>query len=376
MNFLSPSKARTFFILQLIHEYNIRVMIMLLKKLNFLCFVLLLITVTSCQKNQEVEVFKIDYVDAKSAIVMETTTNRILFEQNINERLLPASITKILTAITIIDNFDLNQQILITKEMLNVEGSKIYLEIEDVISVMDLLYGLMMNSGNDAATALSIGLCGNVKNFTFLMNEKAKEIGMINSTWENPHGLDSETSNYTTAYDMALLMAYAMKNKTFRKITSCKEYCPIITSGRRLYFHNKHKLIQSHELVNGGKTGYTKKAGRTLVTSFKKDNFEIVVVTFNCSSDWLVHTRLAENVFETFKMKQVLSTFGAHYSLLPYGDYNITSSDLMFPLANWENKKNISTVIYLNLDKDIIEIHYLTSEKLLGKCSLSNRKKK
>lgn len=234
------------------------------------------------------------YDSSQSSIVMNANTLEVLYENNIHQRMLPASTTKILTCLTSIKLFDLDQLIYVTKDMINIEGSSIYLEDGDVISVNDLLYGLMLCSGNDAASVLAKSYSGKEEDFIFEMNKLAKAIGMNESTFENPHGLDQTTKNYTTVYDMALLMSYAIKDETFKKINQTISYNPVIASGKRLYFHNKHKLITSYDYATGGKTGYTKLARRTLVTSFKKDELELVVVSFNCSNDFELHTMFFE----------------------------------------------------------------------------------
>lgn len=173
------------------------------------------------------------YDNSKSSIVMDVTTKRVLYQNNIHERMLPASTTKILTCITAIEHYQLDDFVVINSDVLKTEGSSIYLEVGDVISIKDLLYGLMLCSGNDAANALALHYSGNMQDFIFLMNETAKKIGMYDSTFENPHGLDTTTKNYTTTYDMALLMSYAMKNETFKTITSTKDYHPTIISGKK-----------------------------------------------------------------------------------------------------------------------------------------------
>lgn len=341
-----------------------------MKKLNILTIIILLLLLTSCKK-QAVVTSNI-YVDAESYVVMDATTHRVLDGRNIHSKMLPASITKILTCITVLNNFSIDDLILITQEMTNIDGSRIYLEVGDVVTVEDLLYGLMLSSGNDASIALALGLTGSIDNFTYLMNEQCKIIGMKNSTFENPNGLDEETKNYTTAYDMGLLMSYCLQNPTFRKITSTKEYKTTIISGKNMYFHNKHKLIQNNSLVTGGKTGYTKKAGRTLVSSFKKDTFEIVICTMNSSNDWEAHEQLANKAFNDFDQISIISLFALNNNLINYGKYSITNKDLLFPLRKDENKKDFK--IKLNLiEKDVI-IKYYKEEELITTFKLENRK--
>ena len=328
-----------------------------MKKLLIL-FLLFLFTLCSCKKEDK-EVHSV-YIDAKSYVVIDKTTNRVLEGKNINDRMLPASTTKVLTCLTVLNNFDINQYITITREMINIEGSRLYLNEGEVISVLDLLYGLMLNSGNDASLALAIGLTGNVNNFTYLMNEECKKIGMLNSTFENPNGLDGYTKNLTTTYDMSLLLSRALENETFRKIASTKEYKAKLPTGRTLYFNNKHRLIHTNDLVTSGKTGYTKKAGRTLLTSYKKDNFEIVICTFDCGNDWEVHNALANKTFNTFNQERIIK----YVDLINYVGLNIDKNKLLFPLEITESKDQITSKI--NLVNNVVYINYYKDNKLIG----------
>lgn len=300
------------------------------------------------------------YDNSKSSIVMDVTTKRVLYQNNIHERMLPASTTKILTCITAIEHYQLDDFVVINSDVLKTEGSSIYLEVGDVISIKDLLYGLMLCSGNDAANALALHYSGNLQDFIFLMNETAKKIGMYDSTFENPHGLDTTTKNYTTTYDMALLMSYAMKNETFKTITSTKDYHPTIISGKKMYYHNKHRLIQSDEKVTGGKTGYTKNAKRTLVTSFKQEDFEIVVVTFNCSDDWNVHEGLANYCFDKYKQKRILSKFDVLFYASFDQSYLIENEKLLVPIRESET---INYKIYED-DEGIRIVYFINKEEV------------
>ena len=245
------------------------------------------------------------YVDASSAILIEKDTKRIMYEKNIDERFLTASIAKILTAITVIENTDLEKLTLVEKDTISQVGSSIYLELGDKVKVVDLLYGMLLRSGNDAAYLLAKTTSGNIDQFVYLMNETAKKIGMTSSTFSNPSGLDEEDTNYSTAYDMAILMAYALNNETFKEITSSKSYTSKTFNGNLLYFVNKHKLVLNLDYVTGGKTGYTKRAKRTLVTSAYKNGMELICVTFNCGDDWNVHKKLFDYGFNNFEMKTI-----------------------------------------------------------------------
>ncbi len=238
-------------------------------------------------------------VDASSAIVYNASNKEILYQKNCHEKLFPASITKILTCITALENYELDDYVYVTSEMINTIGSKIYLMPGDYVKVEDLLLGLMLNSGNDAAKVLAMHLSGNESDFISLMNKLAKKIGMNDSTFNNPSGLDNETLNYTTAYDMAILTAYAINNQEFRKIFGTKAKV-IELENHFLYLHHKHKLVQYYSYVLGGKTGYTEKAGRTLVTVYNQNNIDLIVVTLNAHNDWEIH----QNFYHLFLEKK------------------------------------------------------------------------
>ena len=278
---------------------------MRLKGFNLICtitfsIIFLFIVNLKLNNSNTIEVYNknIDfYVDAESCIVMDGYTNEILYQNNPNKKLLPASITKILTCITALELYPLDEYVLITNEMINTIGSRIYLNIGDYIKVEDLLYGLMLNSGNDAAKALALHYSNDEIDFIKQMNKIANKIKMRNSVFNNPSGLDNKNNNITTAYDMALLTSYALKNKNFTKIFGAKKH-QVTLNDRKLYFYHKHKLVQNYDFVSGGKTGYTEKAGRTLVTVFEGNNKRIIVVTFNSHNDCQIHINFGRHFIE------------------------------------------------------------------------------
>ena len=184
-------------------------------------------------------------------------------------------------------------------EVLKAYGSGIYVQIGEKIKLEDLLYGLMLRSGNDAALAISVAVAGDTDKFVKMMNEKAKELGMKNTTFNNPSGLDEEKGNFSSAYDMAILMSYAMKNEEFRKITGTKDHT--VKTDKNVYkWHNKNRLLSSYKYITGGKTGFTKIAKRTLVTSASKDGVNLTVVTINDGDDWDDHRNLYEEAFQEY----------------------------------------------------------------------------
>lgn len=223
------------------------------------------------------------YCSAKGCAVIDVNTLNVLYEKNSDETLPMASTTKIVTALTVIENSELEQVVKVDKSAVGVEGSSIYLRENESLTVKELLYGLMLQSGNDCAVALAIHVSGSVEKFAMLMNETAARCGAKNSHFTNPHGLHDER-HYTTAYDLALITAYALRNDVFRDIVSTKsvEISNDGLSYNRLIL-NKNKLLKNMDNATGVKTGYTKKAGRCFVGSAKKGKLELVCVLLNCT---------------------------------------------------------------------------------------------
>ncbi|HEX6923495.1 MAG TPA: D-alanyl-D-alanine carboxypeptidase family protein [Bacillales bacterium] len=232
-------------------------------------------------------------VSAKSAVLMEQQSGRVLFAKNAHEKRRIASITKIMTAIIAIESGKLDRKVTISKKAAYTEGSSLYLKPGNKISLRDLVYGLMLRSGNDAAVAIAEFVGGSVEGFVHLMNEKAAQIGMTNTLFANPHGLDDHEEMYSTAYDMALLTRYAMKNKTFRKITGTEVYRVDDPDGSGvLVWKNKNKLLTQYKHSTGGKTGYTTIAKRTLVSTAKNDGMGMIAVTLDDRDDWQDHVNM------------------------------------------------------------------------------------
>jgi len=200
-----------------------------------------------------------------------------------------------MTALLVIENGDLEDNVEIKKEQVGIEGTSLYLKEGEEISVKTLLYGLMLKSGNDAAEALAAYIAGDVENFVKMMNKKADDLEMKNTNFMNPHGLPDD-NHYSTAFDMALLSGYAMENATFREIVSTKNY---IAEGRS--FKNHNKLLSMREEIDGIKTGYTKTAGRCLVSSAKKEGMRLVTITLSAPDDWDDHLKLYDFGFDNFK---------------------------------------------------------------------------
>ena len=236
---------------------------------------------------------------ASSAILMEADSGRVLYEQNAHEPRLIASITKLMTALVALESgHDLREEVAILPEWAGAEGSSIYLRPGEKVSLETLLYGMLLRSGNDAALAVA-GCCGGtVEDFVARMNEKARELGMKDSSFANPNGLNAG-DHYSTAYDMALLARACLKNATLVKMVSTKS----ITLGTRV-FTNHNKLLWRYEGCIGMKTGYTEKAGRTLVSAAERDGMTLICVTLNDPNDWADHAALFDYGFSNYRAEQ------------------------------------------------------------------------
>ena len=243
-------------------------------------------------------------ISARSAIMIDSDNNRILYSKNINEKRSVASISKIMTAVLAIESGKLDEYVIIGAEIDKSYGSGIYIKKGEKIKLKDLVYGLMLRSGNDAANAIAY-FVGKDK-FVEMMNKKAEEIGMKNTTFNNPSGLDEEEGNYSTAYDMAILTSYAMKLMDFQEIVGSKNYY-LKTNKNTYYWINKNKLLFTYNYTTGGKTGFTVKARRTLVTTASKDNLNLVVVTLNDGNDFKDHRELFEYGFNNYSNVKLLN---------------------------------------------------------------------
>lgn len=231
---------------------------------------------------------------AKAAVLINADTRRVIYSQNQNERLPMASTTKIMTALLLCENADLEQTITVTKQMVAVEGSSMGLLAGDTVSYHELLYGLLLASGNDAANTVAISLCGSVSAFADKMNEKAQRLGLKDTRFVTPSGLDAE-GHYTTAYDLACLAAYALQNEDF--LAACSSQNATLNYGNPPYrrtIKNHNKLLGSYDGVIGVKTGFTKKSGRCLVSAARRDGKTVVAVTLNDPDDWQDHKALLD----------------------------------------------------------------------------------
>ena len=240
-------------------------------------------------------------ISARHAILLDAATGRALYEKDADRQALIASTTKIMTALIVCEQINVLDRVRIPKEAVGIEGSSMYLKEGQILTVQDLLYGLMLHSGNDAAVALAIYSGGTVEGFVELMNDKAHRLGLNNTHFANPNGLDSP-GHYSTARDMARLTAYAMKNPIFAKTVSTKTV-NIGTATLR----NHNKLLWLLEGADGVKTGFTKAAGRILVSSCTRQGRRLIAVTMDDGNDWKDHCQLMESGFANFTCRQIVS---------------------------------------------------------------------
>ena len=284
----------------------------------------------------------------KSYVVLDSYNNIVLSSHNQDYVQSVASISKIMTCIIAIEEGNLKDVYTIGEEVNEAWGSGIYIQVGDTITLQDLLYGLMLRSGNDAANCIAVNIGGSIENFVDLMNQKAQELGLTSTVFSNATGLDEEDNgNQSSAYDMAKLMSYCVQNPIFNEIVSTKSYKRLDGGGT---WHNKNKLLDQYVYCVGGKTGYTKKAKRTLITRAIKDNVSLIIVTFNAGNDFEFHKELYEECFEDYK----------NYIILPRGIYNYQGHSFLIDkdiygvddhkkVSFHENKDNIEVKIETNV---------------------------
>lgn len=273
-------------------------------------------------------------VSAQAAVLMDQASGRILFSRNSNEKLPIASITKVMTAVLAIESGKLNQKFIVSQEAVHAEGSSIYLKAGERIRLIDMVYGLMLRSGNDASVAIAEAVAGSTRGFALLMNEKAAELGMNGTNFINPNGLD-DPDHYSTAADMAALTRYAMQNATFRKITGARSYKAEETNKEPVrVFVNKNKMLRLYSKATGGKTGFTKKAGRTLISTASSGSLSLIVVTLNDGQDWQDHQHLFEWGFSRFRPVVVVHQGRLDADTIPfYRNRLYIRRDVEIPLA-------------------------------------------
>ena len=244
-------------------------------------------------------------VSAGGVMLMDARTHKVLYAKTAHEKLPMASTTKIMTAILAIEAGNLDALVTIPQEAYGVEGSSMYLRLGEQISMRDLLYGLMLVSGNDAAVAIAVHVGGSVEGFAALMNAKAASLGAHNTHFVTPNGLP-DPDHYTTAYDLALIACYAMQNETFREIVGTTYY-QTTTGEIARTVKNKNKILWEYEGGNGVKTGYTMAAGKCLVFAAEREGMQLVGVVLNCPDMFPSAKRLLDYGFETYQQETLVA---------------------------------------------------------------------
>ena len=294
-----------------------------------------------------------------SYIVMDASSSRVLEGSNIHEKRLIACITKIMTCIIAIENSDINQEIEVSNNILKAYGSAIYIEVGEHLTLKDLLYGLMLRSGNDAAIEIANVVSSSMEEFTKLMNQKAKELNMSNTIFINNHGLEDNkgNGNISTPYDMALLMSYTINNETFKNIINTKKY-KLKTNYKSYIWYNKNKLLNDYKYCIGGKTGFTKKARRTLVTVSTKNNKTLVVVTLNDPNDFQNHKNYYERNFNKYNLVTILNKNNLRIDNINIKDNIYIKDNFSMLLTKKEEEK-------VNIKYDITQVdNYKDNDKI------------
>ena len=274
-------------------------------------------------------------ISAQKAIVMDAQTGRVLYEKQADQQSLIASTTKIMTALIVCQQCNVLDRMQIPKEAVGIEGSSMYLQEGEVLTLQELLYGLMLSSGNDAAMALAIYCAGTAEGFVQLMNDKARMLGMHNTHFANPHGLDAP-GHYSTARDLAILARYAMADPIFAQTVGTKT----VTVGNR-HLTNHNKLLWQLEGADGVKTGFTKAAGRILVSSARRQGRRLICVTINDGNDWADHRALLEEGFAHYRHQtlveegQIVGTLAVFGGVKEWVDV-VASEPFSYPTAEGE----------------------------------------
>ena len=314
--------------------------------ISFIAIILLLGTLLSSLSLLLINVVNADmYTSGLAGCVLETSSGRVLYSKNKDKKLPMASTTKIMTAITAIENCDdLDEKFEISPKAVGIEGTSLYLRKGDVFSTRDLLYALMLISGNDASVAIAEHVGGSTSEFVTMMNDLSKKIGALNTHFANTHGLDAD-GHYTTAYDLALITAYALENETFKEIVSTKNIKITNGEGENRYLKNKNKLLFRLDGCIGVKTGFTNDAGRCLVSAIERDGVRFVCVVLNCGPMFEESETLLNACANTYKLYDLTELYD-YKKLLPVRDGrkdNVkisTKESFIYPLSEWE-KNNL-----------------------------------
>lgn len=303
-----------------------------------------------------------------SIVIMDSDSGRILFEKGKDEKKLIASTTKIMTAIIALEYGNINDIFEAKEEILEVDGSSIYLKKGEKISLLDLLYGLMLQSGNDAAQTIATNVM-NYDIFINKMNDKAKKLKMRNTFFENPHGLDDMTKNYSTAYDMALLMKYAIQNKKFIDITSTKKYISKTSENTHIWY-NKNKLLSNYQYAISGKIGYTKKSGQVFVSYASNNNKNLIIVSIDEPDKFNLHKKLYEDYFKKYEIYEILNPYTFLLKENKYKEYNLYIKNNYKVLLSENEIEKLKINYNINnkiINNEVGEIHIIIRNETIHK---------
>lgn len=304
-----------------------------------------------------------------SCILIDNESARILYSKNINSKQLIASTTKLMTFLIAYENGNLDDYYIVSEEVLKMYGTSIYLSIGEKVSLRDLLYGLILRSGNDASVVIANNVGKSYDHFIELMNKKAKEIGMRNTIFKNPHGLDEESENYSTSYDMALLSRYLHKIPFYLEVSSTKHY--MMKSDLKTYdWYNRNKLLSLYKNTISGKNGYTPRAGKTLVSGAMKNNLSLSAVSLDDGDIYNTHIKLYDYGFNTFSRYMVVNKDEFFYEDKYYGGRLYVEESFYYPVKENEvDKLNILVQIIKDVDLNVSNkvgnlIVYLDNEEI------------
>lgn len=300
-----------------------------------------------------------------SSIVMDMDSNRVLYGNDIHDKKLIASTTKIMTALLAVSSNRLEEIVKVGDEVLTMYGSNIYIEKQEEILLLDLVYGLMLRSGNDASVSIAKAVGGSIDNFVMMMNQKAKELGMNDTVYQNPNGLDDETKNYSSVYDLCLLYSYAYKYPVFKNIVGTKYYNA--TSSLKSYsWKNRNNLLFTYDKSTGGKTGYTPLAGRILVSSAESDNMNLCIATIDKNSYlYDFHEQKYEYYFSNYQNYTILDKDNFYLNNYPNAylkesfSYTLNEDEIAnlkidFHIDKNNKDKEVFGKAVISLNKDII----------------------
>lgn len=298
---------------------------------------------------------------ARGAVLMDADSKRILYSHNMNEKRSVASISKVMTSLIVIEKGKLNKEVIVGDEIDKSYGSNVYIKNGEKLKIIDLLYGLMLRSGNDASYVLAKNTYGNVENFVKKMNEKARILNLKNTEFNNPNGLDEDKANYSSAYDMAIIMREALKHKEFKEIVKTEKY-NLKTNLNTYIWYNKNKLLKMYKNAIGGKTGFTKKARRTLVNAASKDGLNLIAVTLNDPNDFNDHINMFEYGFNNYKNYQILKKGTIDIEKEKYYKNYLfyIKKDFNYPLTKEENE-------LIKLSFDLKKVRKLKNNIKVGK---------